>query len=119
MDSRGSGPPGRAPRSEPRMASKLSLCRSTAASTGRSKNDAYLTRVDHGPPGLALEPDEAVRADLHAGQRAVLVDGQRDLADVADCQVNRPELADDAHEQPADRRASHWTVTSRSSPAQP
>jgi hypothetical protein len=89
------------------MASNLSLCRSTAASTGRSKNDAYLTRVDHGPPGLALEPDEAVRADLHAGQLAVLVDGQPDLADVADCQVNRPGLADDGREQAADRLASH------------
>src|SRR6266702_3039995 len=66
-----------------------------------------LTRVDHGPPGLALETDQTIRIHRHAGELVVLVRGEPDLADPADNHRNRAGLADERLEQVTERLAGH------------
>jgi pimeloyl-ACP methyl ester carboxylesterase len=67
----------------------------------------HLGRIDHRPAGLAFEPDRAVRADLYAGQLAILRRGQPDLSGLADHHDNRPVLADQGLEQLAQGLAGH------------
>src|SRR5258708_33264146 len=72
------------------------------------------TWVNLSPPGLALKTDEAIRANLHAGQLLVLGCGEPDLADLADNHRDRPGLTDEGLEQFTDRLAGHERITSRS-----
>src|SRR5262249_43811311 len=72
-----------------------------------------LTWVDHSPPGLALKADQAIRANLHAGQPLILGRSEPDMADLADNHRDRPGLTDEGLEQLTDRLASHEPITSR------
>src|SRR5262249_15772864 len=65
------------------------------------------SRVDHGPPGLALKSQQAVRAELHAGQLLVPGCDEPDVAGSADNQGNRTGLTDEGPEQVADRLTGH------------
>src|SRR5580692_10768594 len=66
-----------------------------------------LSRVDHGPPVLALKADQAVRADLHAGQLLGLGHRERDRPGPADEHGNRPVPTDNGIEQIMHRLAGH------------
>jgi 4-carboxymuconolactone decarboxylase len=46
-------------------------------------------RVDHGPPRLALQADQAVRPDLHGSQLLSLIRGEPDLPAPAESEENR------------------------------
>src|SRR5215472_8639870 len=72
-----------------------------------------LTWVDHGPPGLAVKTDQAIRANLHAGELLILGRGEPDMADLADNHGDRPGLTDEGLEQLTDRLAGHEPITSR------
>src|SRR5690348_6751739 len=69
-------------------------------------------RVEHGPPGLTLQAQQAVRAKLHAGQLLVLGCDEPDVAGPADHYGNRPGFADEGLEQVADRLTGHQPNTS-------
>ena len=66
-----------------------------------------LGRVDHGPPGIALKADQAVGANLHAGQLVALGRGEPHLADSADQHHHRPRLTNAGLEQVANRLTGH------------
>ena len=63
--------------------------------------------VDHGPSGLALKFDQAVRANFHTGQPLVLGHRESDRPDPAHEHRNRPGLTDEGLEQGAHRLAGH------------
>src|SRR5215469_8901835 len=71
------------------------------------------TWVDHSPPALALKTDQAIRANLHAGELLILGRGEPDVADLADNHRDRPGLTDEGLEQLTDRLAGHEPITSR------
>src|SRR5947209_3943145 len=67
-------------------------------------------RVEHDPPVLALDADQAVRADLHAGQLLVVGGGEPDLAGLGHHHEDRPGLPDEGLEQLADHLAGHESL---------
>src|SRR5580658_8268715 len=66
-----------------------------------------LGRIDHRPPGLALQPDQSVRPDLHTGQLLVLGRGEPDRADPGNDDEYRPRPPSERLEQVADRLGGH------------